>query len=228
MAAWWVASLAGIGVAGGAPLASGPERARALAADLHLAAPTLDGGILQRALKAARCARARGLAGDSNLFTVIDYSKPSTEKRLWVFDLGTRRLLFHELVAHGKGTGENEALRFSNRPHSRQTCLGLFATGEAYEGEHGYSLRLDGLDPGVNCQARARAIVIHGAAYVSEVFAARHGRLGRSWGCPAVGAEIARPIIDAIRDGSLLYAYGNDPDWLAATEHDQSLCSTSP
>jgi hypothetical protein len=172
--------------------------------------------VIELALATFDCARGHGLGADSPLLTVIDYSQPSTAKRLWVFDVEARCLLFHELVAHGSGTGENQALRFSNEPGSRQTSLGLFLTAETYDGENGYSLRLDGLDPGFNDQARARAIVMHGAPYVSREFGKREGRLGRSWGCPALRLEVAREVIDTIRGGSLVFAYGPDPDWLAA------------
>ncbi len=184
--------------------------------ELLAIAPRLPERVLELALAAFDCARGQGQGADSARLTIIDYSQPSTAKRLWVLDLEARRLLFHELVAHGSGTGENRAVRFSNALGSRQTSLGLFLTAETYDGENGYSLRLDGLDPGFNDQARARAIVMHGAPYVSREFGKREGRLGRSWGCPALTLEAARKIIDTIRGGSLVFAYGPDPDWLAA------------
>jgi hypothetical protein len=193
------------------------EPADGLASDLALAAPALDRKVLARALAAAEKARATGVAGDSALLTIIDYSRPSTERRLWVFDLERRRLLFEELVAHGKGTGENMAVRFSNDHRSLATSLGLFRTAETYRGANGYSLRMDGLEPGFNDRARERAIVMHGAPYVSEAFAKAHGRLGRSWGCPALSAGVAQKVIDTIRGGSLVFAYGPDPRWLQAT-----------
>ena len=139
--------------------------------------------------------------------TVIDYSLPSTAPRLWVLDLARHRVLFHELVAHGAGSGDNFATRFSNEPDSRQTSLGLFLTGGTYEGGNGYSLRLRGLEPGVNDLAAERNIVIHGAWYVSVEHASRYGRLGRSWGCPALPQEVAGTIIDTIKDGSFVFAY---------------------
>lgn len=176
-------------------------------------APDLRPMVLERALAAFACA-----LGESALRTgalaVIDYSLPSTVPRLWVFDRGAPRLLFHSLVAHGSGSGENFAVRFSNRHGSRQSSLGLFRAAEPYHGRNGYSLRLDGLDEGVNDQARARAIVLHGAWYVSPEFALRHGRLGRSWGCPAVEPGSVRAIIDSLRDGGLLFASAEDPEWL--------------
>jgi len=157
---------------------------------------------LHRALEAFRCARARGLFSDSTL-TLIDYSRPSTQRRLWVIDALRGTVRFHEHVTHGRASGEDRASSFSNVEGSRQSSLGLFRTAETYYGAHGYSLRLDGLEPGVNDRARERAIVIHGADYATEDFAQRHGRLGRSWGCPAVDPEIHRDLIDTIRGGLL-------------------------
>jgi hypothetical protein len=211
-----VSLVASLAVAG---RATTPARraAPSLLSQLVAIAPAIDRGVLESALSAAACAHSRGLAPQSPLLTVIDYAKPSTDKRLWVFDLAKRRLLYHELVAHGSGTGENTAQHFSNQPRSHQTSLGLFLTGESYDGDNGYSMRLDGLEPGFNCQARERAIVMHGAPYVSEAFVKEHGRLGRSWGCPAVRAELAAEIIDLLRGGSLVYAHGPDPVWLAAS-----------
>jgi hypothetical protein len=117
-------------------------------------------------------------------------------------------VLFHELVAHGKNSGEDVTRFFSNAHGSLMTSLGLFVTGSTYYGANGYSLRLAGRDAGVNDNAFARAIVMHGAAYVSEAVATRLGRLGRSWGCPAVSATVARRLIDTIKGGSAIFAYG--------------------
>jgi len=169
--------------------------------------------LLALAERAADRHLARHAVARPDLLTVIDYSLASTEPRLWVIDRATGRVLFRELVAHGKGSGENHATRFSNREGSLQSSLGLFLTEESYVGRNGYSMRLRGLEPGVNDLARQRTIVVHGAPYVSSEFVRRHGRLGRSWGCPALEAGIAREVIDRIRDGSLLFVYGDDPDW---------------
>ena len=146
--------------------------------------------------------------------SVIDYSRPSTQPRLWVFDLEKARLLFEERVAHGRNTGENLATRFSNATGSYMSSLGAFVTQEAYRGSNGYSLRLQGLEPGFNDKARERAIVIHGAPYVSDALVRSQGRLGRSLGCPAVSTAVARPLIDSIRGGSFVFAYYPDPAWL--------------
>ena len=162
--------------------------------------------MLDGARAGRECAGGRGLAGAGERLAVIDYARPSTEPRLWVFDLEGPSLLFVEHVAHGRGSGENLAQQFSNRDGSHQSSLGLFRTGETYEGGNGYSLRLDGLEPGLNDRARERAIVMHGATYVDPLQALRQGRLGRSFGCPAVRTAVARPLIDAIKQGQLLYA----------------------
>ena len=175
--------------------------------------------VFDMALGAASCAERAGDVSAPRTLTVIDYSRPSTARRLWVFDLEKKALLFEELVAHGAGSGGNLATAFSNVPDSHQTSLGLFVTGQPYTGQNGYSLRLDGLDKGFNDRARERAIVIHGAPYVDEDLAQAQGRLGRSWGCPAVRAGIARELIDTVRGGNLLFAYYPDAEWLAASRH---------
>jgi hypothetical protein len=181
--------------------------------------------VLAMALDAVACAKASGVSGRDDLLTVIDYSLPSTEPRLWVLDLGRGEVLFHELVAHGRGTGENYATRFSNLNDSHQTSLGLFLTGGTYQGGNGYSLRLKGLEKGFNDRAEARHIVMHGAWYVSEAQARSQGRLGRSWGCPALSEEMAPKVIDTIKGGSFIYSYGGDQDWLQAAS--SNTCGAS-
>jgi hypothetical protein len=150
----------------------------------------------------------------SPLLTVIDFSLPSTEKRLWVIDPSKGLILHHSVVAHGRNSGELLAKTFSNQPESFQSSLGFYKTAETYQGKHGYSLRLDGLEKGFNDQARNRAIVIHGADYAKEEFAKSTGRLGRSLGCPALPPELSAKVIDLIKDGSLLFIYGNDEAYL--------------
>ena len=181
-------------------------------------APTLDNRILGMALNADRCARAKGEA-KKDILTIIDYSLPSTDRRLWVFNLGSREMLYHELVAHGVNTGANMATDFSNRHGSRQSSLGIFSTGKTYTGRNGYSLKLHGLERGVNHEALSRTIVIHGAWYVSDSHAKRYGRLGRSWGCPALDPKIARSLIDTIKNGSLLFVYYPDQQWLESSQY---------
>ncbi len=182
--------------------------------DLAQLAPDADPQVLALALRARQCALAHGdIAADDRL-AVIDYSRPSTQKRLWVFELQPARLLYAEHVAHGRGTGENLAQHFSNVDGSHQSSLGLFRTAETYQGGNGYSLRMDGLEPGVNDKARERQIVMHGAPYVNPEQALRQGRLGRSFGCPAVRKEVARGVIDTLKNGQLLFAYYPDQRWL--------------
>jgi hypothetical protein len=168
--------------------------------------------------RAYECARARGEI-DKPILTIVDYSLPSVRRRMWVIDMRARRVLFNEMVAHGANSGENYASAFSNVLGSRQSSLGLFRAEEIYEGRHGYSLRLDGLEPGFNDNARERAIVLHGADYVSDDFIAEHGRLGRSWGCPAVRTGVSRRLIDRIKEGGALFAYYPDRDWLRGSRY---------
>lgn len=171
------------------------------------------------ALRAAEAAIARGDVAAPSTLTVIDFSRPSTTERMWVYDLRTRELLFHELVSHGRNSGGDLSTRFSNVAESNQSSLGLFRMAEPYVGKHGYSLRLDGLEKGINDRARERAIVIHGAAYVNADTAKALGRLGRSLGCPAVRSEISRELIDAVKEGGLLFAYAPQQDWLTTSTY---------
>src|SRR5262245_47994743 len=184
-------------------------------ADFDLTAiGAIETDVFEMALGAASCAVRSGDVKDPGTLTVIDYSKPSSERRLWVFDLKSHELVYEELVAHGQGSGANMATAFSNNDESHQTSLGLFVTGDTYSGKNGYSLRLDGLDDGVNDRARDRAIVMHSAPYVSEAFVKANGRLGRSWGCPAISNDIARQMIDRVKGGSLVFAYYPDGGWI--------------
>jgi len=173
--------------------------------------------VLELALSATSCAAASGAIEAPPTLTLIDYSRPSVEPRLWVFDLSTGELLFKELVAHGRNTGDNLATRFSNEMDSRQTSLGLFVTDDTYVGSNGYSLKLDGLDVGFNDRARARAIVMHGASYVDPQLAAAQGRIGRSWGCPALRTAVATKVIDRIRGGGVIFSYYPDQEWLKSS-----------
>ena len=150
---------------------------------------------------------------NKKVITIIDFSKPSTEKRLFIIDLENRKLLFQTFVAHGKNSGLIKPTKFSNRIGSNQSSLGFYRTAETYTGRHGYSLMLDGLEKNINDNARKRAIVIHGAKYVSDEFIKKNNRLGRSWGCPAVSDELSEEIIDLIKDGSCLYIYANNVDY---------------
>jgi hypothetical protein len=179
----------------------------------------IDAQVLKLALNASRCAASTGAVDKPATLTIIDYSKPSVEPRLWVLDLASRELLYEELVAHGQGSGGNLATKFSNTPDSHQTSIGLFVTDTTYVGRNGYSLRLDGLDRGFNDRARERAIVMHGAPYVNGDIIRGLGRLGRSHGCPAVRDTVARELIDRVKGGSLVFSYYPDAEWLRTSKY---------
>ncbi|HEX4870570.1 MAG TPA: murein L,D-transpeptidase catalytic domain family protein [Moraxellaceae bacterium] len=188
------------------------------AAELAAAAPDADPRVLDHALQAMQCAAAGGMPASQRL-AVIDYSLPSSTPRLWVFDLESRRLLFRELVAHGRNTGDKLARVFSNAVNSRSSSLGLFRTLDTYDGSNGYSLRLEGLEPGFNDRALERAIVMHGAPYVDDEHVRKFGRIGRSWGCPAVRLGVARRLIDTLKGGQFVFSYYPDSQWLAGSRY---------
>lgn len=182
-------------------------------------APAINNDVVEMAFSAASCAVRSGAVTNPGTLTVIDYSKPSTAKRLFVYDLNSKEMLYAEYVAHGQGSGENLTTRFSNEPNSHATSLGLFVTADTYIGKNGYSLRLNGLDQGFNDKAFERAIVMHGAPYVNPDTVGSLGRLGRSWGCPALRPAIARQVIDLVKGGNLVFAYGADQQWLKSSKY---------
>jgi hypothetical protein len=173
-----------------------------------LAADGLAPAAAAQALQAVECARRHGAGVDATRLAIIDYDLPSRQPRLWVFDLDRGTLLFREHVAHGRNSGADLATDFSNRAGSRQSSLGLFLTADTYQGGNGYSLRMHGLSGSLNDNAYERLIVMHGADYVDAAAAQRQGRLGRSWGCPAVRTAVAVPLIDSLRGGQFLFAHG--------------------
>src|SRR5690606_17297404 len=140
-------------------------------------------------------------------------------RSLWIFNLQRKRLLLEEFVAHGQKSGENLATRFSNVLGSHQSSIGLFRTAESYSGKHGYSLRMDGLEPGVNDLARERAIVIHPAEYVNPAWIETQGRIGRSQGCPAVRPEVARMVVDSLKGGQFMFSWYPDQAWLQSSAY---------
>ncbi|GEC73359.1 hypothetical protein FFL01_28980 [Flavobacterium flevense] len=142
-----------------------------------------------------------------NIITLIDFSLSANTKRLWVIDLDTRTVLLHSLVAHGRNTGQEYANSFSNAAESYKSSLGFYLTAEVYNGKHGKSLRLDGIEKGINDNARNRAVVVHGANYVSNSFIQNNKRLGRSLGCPAVPVEITNKLIETIQNKTCLFIY---------------------
>jgi hypothetical protein len=211
----WVLSAAQPALPGTAPSATAFAGAKLNAATtLARLAPAADPQVLGLALSAMRCAQSQGIGVAAERLAVIDYRRSSLKPRLWVFDLGAGRLLFEEVVAHGQGSGDDLATRFSNRNGSHASSVGLFVTRETYDGRNGYSMRMHGLEPGINDQALARAIVMHGAPYVNVDHGMKLGRLGRSWGCPAVREAIARRMIDVLKGGQFVFAYYPDSDWL--------------
>jgi hypothetical protein len=143
----------------------------------------------------------------NDILTLVDFSLSANSKRMWVIDMATNTVLYNTLVAHGRNSGEEFATQFSNKSESYQSSLGFYLTGETYQGKHGLSLRLDGLERGINDKARERAVVIHGADYVSEKFIKQNKRLGRSQGCPALPMELNQEIIKTIKDKSCLLIY---------------------
>lgn len=151
---------------------------------------------------------------NSNKLVIIDYTKPSVEKRFYVLDLDKKKILYESLVSHSKNTGVNEAIVFSDIPNSYQSSIGFFLTGSTYSGDFGYSLRLKGLENGINSNAERRKIVIHGASYVSEEFIEQNGFLGRTLGCPALPLNNVTNIIDTIKDGVVIFVAGNDGNYI--------------
>lgn len=189
-----------------------------LLARMSRAAPGLDHEVLTRAFDASRCAVDSGMEIPERL-AVIDFSLPSSRERLWIFDLSKGELMLRDLVAHGKNSGNFESTTFSNIEGSHQSSLGLFRGSESYYGKHGYSLRLDGLEPGINDRARQRAIVIHGADYVNESWVNKYGRIGRSHGCPAVDNHVIEQVVDNLKGGQFVFKYFPDQTWLNNSEY---------
>lgn len=155
---------------------------------------------------------------DNPYLSVADFSKPSSEKRFFVLDLKNRKVLFHTYVSHGRNSGQKYATSFSNKKGSFKSSLGFYRTENSYMGRNGYSLRLDGLEKGINDMAKARAIVIHGADYCDENIIAHTGRLGRSQGCPALPRAVTAPIINTIKNGSILFIYGKQAEYFAQSQ----------
>ena len=170
----------------------------------HFQLPKLES--FSKALEGFYLLKEKGII-KKDFLTIVDFSLSSKVKRMWIIDMNENKILMNSLVAHGKNSGEDYANQFSNTNESNKSSLGFFATGESYIGKHGLSLKLDGLENGVNSNARQRAIVIHGADYVSENFIKNHNRLGKSQGCPAVPVELSKKIIQTIKDKSCLFIY---------------------
>lgn len=153
------------------------------------------------------------LAQNSSVITVVDFSKSSREKRMWIIDLLNKHLLLNTWVAHGQGSGNDMATIFSDTNESHQSSLGFYLADDVYTGKHGRSLRLDGLDKGFNTNARARGVVVHAADYVSAGTIAAIGRLGRSFGCPAVSPAVIDQVINTIKGKSVFFINGDSPNY---------------
>jgi hypothetical protein len=162
------------------------------------------------AMKGYQALNAEGLVKNDSILSIIDYSLPSSDNRFYVINLKRKDVLYKTLVAHGRNSGDLYASRFSNKAQSHQSALGFFITGSAYEGGNGYSMMLDGVDTGYNDFARIRSIVIHGAKYVTHAYIEQYGRLGRSFGCPALPPDLNTAVIDVIKEGSVLFSYYPD------------------
>jgi hypothetical protein len=176
---------------------------------LHLQEMGLSKKVFTMALKGmAKLVRTRHIK--DNLLAIVDFSQPSVNKRLYVIDLNTYKLLYNTWVAHGMKTGKDKAISFSNKMSSNKSSLGFYVTGNAYQGSNGYSLKLQGMEKGINDYAMRRGIVIHGADYVSEDLINSQGYIGRSWGCPAVSPEVSQPLIDLLKEGSCLFIYASN------------------
>tara|TARA_R110002126_G_scaffold273866_1_gene418591 strand:+ start:113464 stop:114714 length:1251 start_codon:yes stop_codon:yes gene_type:complete len=182
--------------------------------------PTADmsPALISKVLTTLTCAKAKNTQ-HNHILTVIDYSKPSNTKRLWVFDLNKNKMLFHTYVSHGIKSGALFTDQFSNRNNSKASSLGVYKTDKAYYGRHGLSLKLAGLERGFNDRAFNRAIVMHSAWYMDEAFIKKYGRPGRSWGCPAIPENLKKPLINAIKDNALLVVYYPGEKWVQQSKY---------
>ncbi len=174
--------------------------------------------VVSKVMTTLRCAQKRHTR-HNHILAVIDYSLPSNQKRLWVFDLRENRMLYHTYVSHGITSGTFLTDQFSNKYNSKASSLGVYRTDEPYYGRHGLSLRLTGLEPGFNDHASGRAVVMHSAWYVNEDFIKKYGRPGRSWGCPAISKAMKKPVISTIKDNALLVIYYPGEKWVSKSRY---------
>ncbi|MDP3561274.1 MAG: murein L,D-transpeptidase catalytic domain family protein [Legionellaceae bacterium] len=179
-------------------------------------APLLNRNVLKLALAAYNRAAAKG-AVHKPILTVIDYSLPSSKQRMWIFDVNRERLLYNTYVAHGKNSGMDVPHHFSNQTSSKESSLGTYVTRDTYMGSKGISLNLQGLEKGFNDNAYNRRVVMHGAWYVEPSFIRQSGRAGRSWGCPSIAQSLAKPVINTLKGGSVVFAYYPDRNYLSHT-----------
>jgi hypothetical protein len=191
-----------------------------------LEASSLGRAVSHKVLTSLQCANGYNVA-HNNILTVIDYSRPSNEKRLWIFDLRKKKLLFYTYVSHGLNSGVLSTTYFSNKNNSKASSIGVYKTEKSYRGRHGLSLQLEGLDAGFNDNASRRAVVMHGGWYVEESFIKKYGRAGRSWGCPAVPDQLSEAIINTIKEEALLVIYYPNENWLVKSKF-QTCKHSSP
>lgn len=173
--------------------------------------------VFEKAVKGFKHLKEQGKI-KKDIITLIDFSLSSNSKRLWIIDMATQTVLYNTLVAHGRNSGDEFATAFSNAASSNKSSLGFYATGEIYKGKHGESLRLDGLEKGINNNARSRAVVMHAADYVTENFIKAHKRLGRSQGCPALPPTINKEVINLIKGQSCLFIYHPSQNYTVASK----------
>jgi len=182
---------------------------------LHMNISGINRVVFELAQKGFDKLREQGFLLNDNIISIIDFSMPSSAKRLFIIDLNNYQVLFNTYVAHGRNSGKEFARSFSNRPSSYMSSLGFYVTADTYFGEHGYSLKLEGLDKGFNDNAERRAVVIHAANYVNESFIHTQGYIGRSLGCPAVSPKESSQIINTIKEGTCLFIYSPDKKYLS-------------
>ncbi len=185
---------------------------------LRLGSLGLGRQVFNYAMKGFSYMRGKGTLANENIITIVDFSKPSSEKRMFIIDLRNCKILFNTYVAHGMQSGKEFANQFSNRPSSNKSSLGFYETLGTYVGGNGYSLRLQGMERGINDNANMRDIVIHGADYVNESLIHSQGYIGRSWGCPAVPRRLHKSIINKIKDGTCLFIYSPEKKYLASSK----------
>lgn len=197
----------------------------------HLAESGLSEPVFEKAITGFYNLKNSGqVAEDKSILTVVDFDLSSTRKRLWIIDLAKKKLLLNTWVAHGQRSGGDQATRFSNTNESFQSSIGFYLTAEIYRGQHGKSLRLDGMDEGFNSNARKRSIVVHGADYVSQGTINALGRLGRSQGCPAVPSYMADTVINTMEGKTVLFINNSSQDYTSRylNEHIAALYQELP
>ncbi len=194
------------------------DKVSSLYDNLDLENAGLSREVFNLAMKGYETLLNEGQVVKSSVITIIDFSKPSTEKRFYVLDIDSMKLLFQTYVAHGMKSGALYANHFSNKSGSHMSSLGFYITGNTYFGQHGYSLKLNGEEAGINDNAQRRAIVIHSADYASDHYVQKIGYLGRSYGCPALPREVSGPIIETIKEGSCLFVYAPNEKYLSKSQ----------